>query len=168
LDRRLPHDSATLVTLFFYGTLKRGHANHDRYCRGALGVEEATLRGELYDLPFGFPALVVPEEDVCATGSADPTRDASEQQRLNDIGVHGHDGPRVYGELFTFDDPEARLPALDRLEGFDPNGGPNLYRRVLVPVETAGRAPGRAHIAAWVYAIEKPSGVYLPGGRWPS
>jgi gamma-glutamylcyclotransferase (GGCT)/AIG2-like uncharacterized protein YtfP len=164
LDRRLPQDSATLVTLFFYGTLKRGHANHDRYCRGALGVEEATLRGELYDLPFGFPALVVPEEDVCATGSAEPIRDASEQQRLNDVGVHGPDGPRVYGELFTFDDPEARLPALDRLEGFDPNGGPNLYRRVLVPVETAGRA----HIAAWVYAIEKPSGVHLPGGRWPS
>ena len=40
---------------------------------------------------------------------------------------------RVYGELLTFDDPEVRLPAIDRLEGFRP-GGPSLYRRVLVPV----------------------------------
>ena len=144
--------------------MKRGHANHDRYCRGALRVQEATLRGKLYDLPFGFPALVVPEEDVYATGSAYPIHDASEQQRLNETGVDRSDGPRVYGELFTFDDPEVRLPALDRLEGFDPEGGPNLYRRVLVPAETTEHA----HVAAWVYAVEKPSGVYLPGGRWPS
>jgi gamma-glutamylcyclotransferase (GGCT)/AIG2-like uncharacterized protein YtfP len=164
LDLRPPGDAATVVTLFFYGTLKRGHANHDRYCQGALRVQEATLRGELYDLPFGFPAPVVPEEDVYATGSTYPIHDASEQQLLNDTGVRRSDGPRVYGELFTFDDPETRLPALDRLEGFDPDSQPNLYRRVLVPVETAERS----HVAAWAYAIEKPSGVYLPGGRWPS
>jgi len=42
-------------------------------------------------------------------------------------------GP-VYEELLTFDDPEDRLPAIDRLEGFHP-GGPCLYRRVLVPVQ---------------------------------
>ena len=161
MDRRPPRDA---VTLFFYGTLKRGHANHARYCRGAFRVEEATLRGGLYDLPFGFPALMVPEEDVCATGSADPIHDASEQRRLNDTGVRRTGGPRVFGELFAFDDPEARLPALDQLEGFDPDGGPNLYRRVLVPVETAEHA----HSVAWVYVVEKPSGVYLPGGRWPS
>ena len=141
----------------------RGQANHGRYCRGAVSVQESTLRGELYGLAFGCPALVVPEEDIYATGSPDPIHDASEQQRLNDTGVHGSDGPRVFGELFTFDDPEARLPALDHLEGFDPDGGPNLYRRVLVPVETMEHA----HIAAWVYAVEKPSGEYLPGGRWP-
>ncbi len=161
---RPPGDAATAVSLFFYGTLMRGQANHDRYCRGALRVQEATLRGELYDLPFGFPALVVPEEDVRATGSADPIHDASEQQRLNVTGVRRSNGPLVHGELFTFDDPEARLPALDRLEGFDPDGGPSLYRRVLVPVETAQRD----HVAAWVYAVEKPSGVYLAGGRWPT
>ncbi len=163
MDRRPPHGAATPVTLFFYGTLKRGHANHDWFCRGALRVEEATLRGRLYDLPFGFPALVVPDENVRAVGSADPVHDASEQRRLNDTGVHKPDGPCVAGELFTFGDPEERLPAIDRLEGFDPDGGPNLYRRVLVPVETSEGA----HVAAWVYAIEKPSGTYLPGGRWP-
>jgi len=39
----------------------------------------------------------------------------------------------VYGELLTSDDPEYRLPAIDRLEGFRPDC-PSLYRRVLVPV----------------------------------
>jgi len=51
-------------------------------------------------------------------------------------------GP-VYVELLTFDlpaprlrqagDPESRLPAIDRLEGFHP-GGRSLYKRILVPV----------------------------------
>ena len=49
--------------MFFYGTLKRGHANHDLYCRGYLHALEATVRGRLYHLPSGYPALVVPEDD---------------------------------------------------------------------------------------------------------
>ena len=45
----------------------------------------------------------------------------------------------VYGELLTFDDPETRLPPIDRLEGFR-QGGRSLYRRVLVhpPYFTGG------------------------------
>jgi gamma-glutamylcyclotransferase (GGCT)/AIG2-like uncharacterized protein YtfP len=43
------------------------------------------------------------------------------------------DWGRVYGELLTFNDPESRLPAIDRLEGFRP-GDKSLYRRVLLPV----------------------------------
>jgi len=43
-------------------------------------------------------------------------------------------------------DPENRLPAIDRLEGFHPlsacraqaGGGPCLYRRVLVPAQANG------------------------------
>ncbi len=151
-----------LLTLFCYGTLKRGHANHDRFCRGYLRVEEATVRGRLYDLPFGYPALVVPEEDIRAVGTADPVSDASRQQTLDRTGVHLPDGPRVSGELFTFDDPEDRLPALDRLEGFDATG-PSPYRRVLIPVGT----PGGAVVPAWTYVVEKSSGVYLPAGYWP-
>ncbi|WP_153306180.1 gamma-glutamylcyclotransferase family protein [Desulfatiglans anilini] len=53
----------------------------------------------------------------------------------------------VYGELLTFDDPEARLPAIDRLEGFHPHG-PCLYRRVLVTVRTNG-----AKLPAWLYLV---------------
>jgi gamma-glutamylcyclotransferase (GGCT)/AIG2-like uncharacterized protein YtfP len=148
--------------MFFYGTLKRGHANHDLYCRGYLRAEEATVRGRLYDLPSGYPALVVPEEDVRAFGTADPLKDASEQRRPGHTGVHGPDDTLVSGELLTFDDPEGRLPALDRLEGFDPTGR-SLYRRVLIPAETSG---GEG-VLAWAYVIEGSSGTYLPGGSWP-
>ncbi len=148
--------------MFFYGTLKRGHANHDLFCRGYLGVEEASVRGRLYDLPLGYPALVVPEEGIRAVGTADAAGDVSEQARLNRAAVRRADGPRVHGELFTFDDPGERLPALDRLEGFDPDG-PSPYRRVLVPVETAGGAG----VLAWAYVTAGSSGTHLPGGRWP-
>jgi gamma-glutamylcyclotransferase (GGCT)/AIG2-like uncharacterized protein YtfP len=147
--------------MFFYGTLKRGHANHDLFCRGYLRVEEATVRGRLYDLPSGYPALVVPEEDVRAIGTADPLEDASEQQLGHD-GAHRPDGTLISGGLLTFDDPEERLPALDRLEGYDP-AGPSLYRRVLIPAETSG---GEG-VLAWAYVTERASGTYLPGGSWP-
>jgi gamma-glutamylcyclotransferase (GGCT)/AIG2-like uncharacterized protein YtfP len=147
--------------MFFYGTLKRGHANHDLFCRGYLRVEEAKVRGRLYDLPSGYPALVVPEEDIRAIGTADPLEDASEQQLGND-GAHRPDGTLVSGELLIFDDPEERLPALDRLESYDP-AGPSLYRRVLIPAETS-RGEG---VLAWAYVTEGASGTYLPGGSWP-
>jgi gamma-glutamylcyclotransferase (GGCT)/AIG2-like uncharacterized protein YtfP len=105
----------------------------------------------------------VPREDLRAIGTADPIHDALEQRRLDLTGVYRADGTLVYGELFTFDDPEERLPALDRLEGFDPSR-PSLYRRVLIPTETSGGAV----VLAWAYVIEETSGTYLPGGRWPS
>ncbi len=71
----------------------------------------------------------------------------------------------VYGELLTFNDPETRLPAIDRLEGFHP-GGPCLCRRVLVPVQV-----NRGILPTWLYVVDatghrgsKP----LPSGRWRS
>ncbi len=154
------------LLMFFYGTLKRGHANHGLFCRGALLVEEATVRGKLYDLPFGYPALIVPEEDVFAVGTAAPLRDAAEQRRLERERGEARpaSGPRVFGELFAFNDPEARFPALDRLEGFDPEDGSSPYRRVLLPVETTSRDS----VLAWAYVVEAASGVHLPEGRWPT
>lgn len=150
--------------MFFYGTLKRGHRNHDAFCRGARFVDEATLRGRLYDLPYGYPALTVPSEDVLAVGTADPAGDTTVQRRLGPGEARLMDGPRVFGELFAFDDPVARLPALDRLEGFDPEDRSSPYRRVLMPVETA-RNDG---VLAWAYVVEAASGIHLPEGRWPS
>jgi len=61
--------------MFFYGTLKRGGSNH-AYCRGGLVTAEARVEGLLYDLPQGYPALVVPEASVLAVGTGDPLRDA--------------------------------------------------------------------------------------------
>lgn len=150
--------------LFAYGTLKCGFSNHDTFCQNALRIEDATVYGELYDLPFGFPALVVPENDVRATGTRDPARDVATQHRLNETPIVPPPGgaPRVFGELLNLEDPGDRLPKLDHLEGFEP-GGRSLYRRILVPVETATR-----NVLAWAYAIEGPTGTHLPGGRWPS
>lgn len=166
-----------LLRLFVYGTLKQGYWNHERFCRGVLSVEEAVVRGRLYELPSGIPVLEVPEADVLAYGTADPLADVATQARLAaefaaraaqhpDPGENGAPGGRwgpVYGELLTFDDPETRLPAIDRLEGFLP-GGPSLYRRVLVPASTRGQ-----RVLVWLYvegASRRPPGRRLADGVW--
>ena len=111
------------LRLFVYGTLKQGYWNHERFCRGVLSVEEAVVRGRLYELPSGIPVLEVPEADVLAHGTADPLADVATQARLAaefaaraaqhpDPGKNGAPGGRwgpVYGELLTFDDPETHL-----------------------------------------------------------
>ena len=165
-----------LLRLFVYGTLKRGCWNHERFCRGVLSVEEAVVRGRLYELPSGIPVLEVPEADVLAHGTADPLADVATQARLaaefaaraahpkpgENSAPSGRWGP-VYGELLTFDDPETRLPAIDHLEGFLPDGR-SLYRRVLVPASTRGR-----RVLVWLYvegAGRRPPGRRLADGVW--
>jgi len=155
-----------MTTLFVYGTPKRGCWNHDRFCRGVLDVQEAVVRGRLYEMPSGIPVLQVPEEDIIAHGTADPLADVATQAHLAghlasylepmpESAAAGGWGP-VYGELLTFDlpapsearqagDPSTRLPVIDRLEGFHP-GGRNLYRRVLVPVHAL-----ESIVSAWLY-----------------
>jgi gamma-glutamylcyclotransferase (GGCT)/AIG2-like uncharacterized protein YtfP len=154
-----------MLIMFFYGTLKRGGRNHERYCGGVLRVEGGAVRGGLYDLPqFGYPALVVPEESIRAIGTGDFAGDAEEPGlRLGREPLAPLEGPRVFGEIFYFDDPESRLPAIDGLEGFDPADASSHYRRVLLPVE---RDEGSV-LLAWAYVVEESSGNHLPGGSWP-
>ncbi|HUT54331.1 MAG TPA: gamma-glutamylcyclotransferase family protein [bacterium] len=145
-----------LLYLATYGTLKVGHINHDRYCRGVLSVEPITIIGRLYQFPSGIPIIEVPEEHILAQGTHDPLADVATQERFAKHLAQHHalqpqDAPvgdwgRVCGELLAFNDPESRLPAIDRLEGFNPVG-PCLYRRVLVQVI----APG-SQVPAWLYA----------------
>jgi gamma-glutamylcyclotransferase (GGCT)/AIG2-like uncharacterized protein YtfP len=126
-------------------------------------AREATVRGRLYHLPYGYPALIVPETDIRATGTTDYPADAEKggvAEAGSQEGLSGWD--TVYGEVLSFDDPGERLPALDRLEGFRPDEE-SFYRRVLTPA-TLSRTG--ATVLAWIYAIESESGVYLPGGRW--
>lgn len=154
--------------MFFYGTLKRGHPNHDRFCAGAVRVEESVVRGRLYDMPFGFPAMTVPQEDILARGTGEPLRDAARQREAGETGklagIAPEEGSCVFGELFVFDDPQRRLPALDELEGFRP-GGESLYRRVLVPARIVA---SNTMVPAWAYVVDSPYGAHLPGGRWPA
>jgi len=159
-----------MLRLFVYGTLKRGFWNHDRFCRGVLTVEEAVVRGRLFETSSGIPVLQVPEEDILAVGTTDPLADVATQAhvtaRMSSPEPTPDRPPKkgtgapwgdVYGELLTFDDPETRLPAIDRLEGFHP-GGPSLYRRVLVAVQVNGSV-----IPAWLYVGEDP----IPGRLKP-
>ena len=153
-----------MLIMFVYGTLKRGERNHERFCSGASRVEDGAVRGELYDLPqFDYPELVVPEESVRAFGTADPAGDAALQERL----ACGHaltlEDPVAFGEILYFDGAGSLLPAIDRLEGFDPADESSHYRRVLLPVELEGGGT----LLAWAYVVREPSGTHLPDGRWP-
>lgn len=170
----IPDDATGLTIRYFvYGTLKRGCWNHDRYCRGVLAVEDAAVRGRLFEMDSGIPVLQVPEEDILAHGTAEPRADVATQARFQ-AEMAQHPDLRgkaptqrgwglVHGELMTFDDPEERLPRLDRLEGFHP-GGSSLYRRVLVPVFTGDKT-----VPAWAYVTEgRVRGKFLPAGVWPA
>ena len=171
-SERPKENTSDLLRLFVYGTLKRGYWNHDRFCEGPLEVREAWIRGRLYEGP-GFPLLEVPDEDVLAHGTDEPLGDVATQARLSArVGSSTQPGTEsatagawgaVYGEFITFDDPETRLPAIDRLEGFHP-GGHSLYQRVLVPASVNG---GREIV--WVYTVEATSikGRRIVSGRWP-
>lgn len=153
------------LNLFVYGTLKRGQRNHERFCQDPTTAQQATVRGRLYELPYGFPALVVPEADVLATGTVNYLTDIKTQNRTQ-ARLQGSSlgWDTIYGELFTFDDPEERLPTFDDLEGFRP-GEKGLYERVLV---TTTLSETNTTLPAWVYVTEYPSGIYLPRGRWPA
>jgi gamma-glutamylcyclotransferase (GGCT)/AIG2-like uncharacterized protein YtfP len=148
------------LRVFVYGTLKQGGRNHPAYCRGILAVEPARVLGQLYDLPAGYPMLVVPGTAVLAIGSSNYLHDAIRQdddQRPPACAASAADDwQEIYGELLSFDDPLARLPALDGLEDFRP-GETSLYARVLVRLlEPAG-------ITAWTYVA--PDGRLPPGAR---
>ena len=71
-----------LLRLFVYGTLKRGFWNHDRFCRGVLTVEDAVVRGRLFETSSGIPVLEVPEEDILAVGTTNPLVDLATQAHV--------------------------------------------------------------------------------------
>ena len=100
-----------------------------------------------------------------ATGTTDYLADAEKQHRVQTGPLKSSPGwDVVHGELLTFDDPGERLPTLDGLEGFRPDEK-SFYRRILIPAVLTETGES---VLAWAYTIESTSGVYLPGGRWPS
>lgn len=161
-----------MLRCFVYGTLKRGYWNHEPFCGGVVSIQPAGVRGRLYELPSGIPMLQVPQNDIIAVGTADPLTDTHLQAELTRTGSDElalgqcDDGwSHISGELMTFDDPEMRLPRLDRLEGFNP-ASRCLYHRVLVPVQLSGAGT----LLAWCY-VAGPSDVrfLMPTGKtqWP-
>lgn len=144
------------LKIFVYGTLKRGFANHDRYCRGLLRTEPARMRGRLFKLTPGIPIMTVPAEDILGRGSENIAADLELQRRFATL--CGTEHPRgdkrgdrpgwknISGELLVFGDPEAELPRMDNLEDFRP-GKPSTYVRALV---RAALADG-SRVPAWTY-----------------
>lgn len=119
----MPHDRAPHhIRLFVYGTLKRGQANHARFCANAIDIVPAATWGRLYALDLGFPALEVPPSLILAQGTDDPLADAATQAGWPEAGFDLLDGDwdLVEGELMTFPDPLWDLPPMNRLEGFGP------------------------------------------------
>ncbi len=87
-----------LLRVFVYGTLKRGMRNHERFCAGALSIEEGVVRGRLYETDSGLLVLQVPETDILAHGTADPLADVATLARFEAWeGQHPnpHDKPRT-------------------------------------------------------------------------
>lgn len=149
------HDAKQPWQLFVYGTLMHGGSNHDRFCRGVLSIQPATVRGRLHRLGGGLLMLQVPTVDILAIGTADHTVDAEASQdpagrrpgyTHSRISGQWHAVP---GELLTFDDPAVRIPQLDRLEGYRPGDEPHsFYRRVLLRVTITA---DRRETTAWCY-----------------
>ena len=162
------------MRLFVYGTLKRGYWNHERFCQGVLSVEEASVIGRLYEFPSGIPILEVPPEHILAHGTSDPLADVATQERFSQhLAQHPHlipedpptgDWARVSGELLTFDDPEIRLPAIDRLEGFTCQVSCSYYR-YLIPIAVRYTSE-----PAWIYGIQSINDSRelrkVSGGAW--
>lgn len=159
-----------MLKIFVYGTLKRGYWNHERFCQGVLSVEEAIVRGRLYELPSGIPVLQVRDESIIATGTRNALADVETQCRQSAVVIEQAwelpTDETIHGELFTFDAPAERLPPIDRLEGFRPHGR-GLYQRALVPVLAGSDG---VVVAAWAYVAGSEQHIcsckLLPTGRW--
>ncbi|CAK0780617.1 AIG2 family protein [Gammaproteobacteria bacterium] len=152
--------------LLVYGTLKRGFGNHSRHCRDALDIQTAQVWGRLFELPYGYPGLVVDSTSVLATGSHDWDRDVLLQHQAT-LTPAAYPEPAgdwdwIPGEVMSFANPHQSMPPIDRLEGFTP-GQASLYQRVLLLAEVEGVLE-----RVWLYAAET-----IPNGsrritRWPA
>lgn len=58
---QLPSQPQKLTRVFVYGTLKPGESNYQTYCAAkVIEAKTAIALGQLFALPFGYPAMVQP------------------------------------------------------------------------------------------------------------
>lgn len=85
LDERDDHSSALV---FVYGSLRQGESNHGLLSTSELVASSCQVRGELYDLGCGYPALLVSDTDW-ATGELYRVK-AETLRKLDELeGYHG-------------------------------------------------------------------------------
>lgn len=149
------------IAIFVYGTLCQGRSNA-HYCSNGTRIEPAIVCGRIYQLSPGYPALLVPVENIIAKGTHSPTQDARTQydRNLDPVEFHTPAGwYEVSGELVTFESPESIIP-VDQLEGH-----PAYYERILLPV----RKVHNEVTTAWVYVMYRVpcDSILLKSGHWP-
>lgn len=53
-----------MLSIFVYGTLKPGHSNYGCCYDRVLSADAAMVRGQLFDLPVGYPAMALGDQWV--------------------------------------------------------------------------------------------------------
>jgi gamma-glutamylcyclotransferase (GGCT)/AIG2-like uncharacterized protein YtfP len=138
-----------MVRVFAYGTLKPGEINYPICDRWVTNTQPAIASGLLYQLPFGYPAMV-----ACADGIVHGVilsfADSAILQKLDEFEQHDL-------ALFQRYFPNQSLEA-------------NQYQRQAIEVF---KPIGRSFGSAWVYLMTSPQvqqigGVLLPDGDWKS
>jgi gamma-glutamylcyclotransferase (GGCT)/AIG2-like uncharacterized protein YtfP len=134
-DRTGPADRERL---FVYGTLRVGRAPAGLAgWLAPLARRPATVAGRLLDLGAYPGAILAP------VGAGEPT-------------------PAIVGELVEV--PRARLPELDRYEGYDPA---DPCRSLFVRERTEALLDDGGRVACWVYTWAGGAlGPEVPGGDW--
>ena len=100
-------EKQTPTACFVYGTLLRDKANHRLVSHAKKILPAFMTSAILYDLPYGYPAIVQANDGI------------------------------VHGELCFFDEIESELPSIDLLEGYNPaTPRKSLYIRTVVDVKT--------------------------------
>lgn len=151
------------IRIFVYGTLKRGYRYHKQYCAHAKSIEPGAVWGRLYRLAAGYPALVVPESQILASGSANLIADAKTlgHYQQPEFKYPGGDWDLIEGEVVTFPDPLRNIPPIEKLEGFRP-GRFSEYQRVMVAARTEN-----GPISVWTYDGTSLASNGLRSTSWP-
>ena len=127
-NRLRANDVAECDRFFFYGSLMERFHNFNRYIKKRVAsIEVGYCRGYLYNLPVGFPGLIVPQQP-CST--------------------------LVAGEIMQFHNPYRMMKLLDRLENYVPsNDEKSIYIRHKISIIGANdtHLGQQRHIDAWVY-----------------
>ena len=143
-------DIITCDHFFFYGSLMERFTNFNRYLKKRVcSIEIGYCQGYLYNLPLGFPGLIVPEEP-CPT--------------------------LVAGEIMRFHNPGRIMKVLDRLENYrSTNESKSTYlcRKMTLICESTTSLGQPRKIEAWVYtyperhlSYEHQREVRIECGQW--
>ena len=159
------------LRIFVYGTLKSDQSRHGLIRASVIQIRPAKVFGRLYHMFAGYPMLIIPEDQILATGSINPDADLTPQNECRPASALDRGTPAsavdnwqsIRGELIWLNDNPAQLTRLDRYEGFSP-GRESLFRRVLTTVHV------EEPVVAWTYVAPSehvPLDAIPAGTCWP-